>query len=307
MPPRSALLLTGVALTAGASTAAPASALPPGHAAGYHLTQYRGTMLYSLRVGRERFRLVARRGSGDAHGVGVAVQDVPFLVDLGTDAAGRLAAVYPRRRRLVVLDLATSAERVVARTPAPVGAVAIHHGRVTYATTARRGHRSTILSVAADGTGRPRAIRAVHGVVTALDTSRHGLAYVAVWPEPGAAHSQNRLVFRGRNVARTAYGEEGGADIVALSFAGADLVWGISGEDSSVTSFGTVERVDLRDGHRRTLPVPGGGLVDATPDAARPGGPALIAFERDGGEPGFSPDPDEATLRRFPARAFTRR
>jgi hypothetical protein len=301
MRPASVLLLL---TTAGLTMAAPAAALPHGRAEGYHLTQYRGTMLYSLRVGEDRYRLVARRGSGHAHGVGVAEQAEPFVVDLGTDAAGRLAAVYPRGLQVVVRDLATGAERVVAAPPTVARAVAIHHGRVTYAT--RKGHRSTISTVPADGSARPRPIRRLHGAVTALDTSRHGLAYVAVTPAPGEAHSQNRLVFRRRTVATTAYGEEGGADIVALSFSGADLVWGISGEDQDMSNFGSVERLDLRDGHRTTLPVTGG-LIDATPDAARPAGPTLIAFEHDGGEPGFSPDPDDATLRRYPARVFTRR
>lgn len=274
---------------------------PPGHAAGYVLAQRDGLMLYSLRVGPDRFRLVARRGGGQAHGVGVADQDDAFLVDLGTDAAGRTAAVYPRGHRLVVLDPASGVERTAARTADVARAIAIDRGIITYVSI--HGRRSAIHAVPADGSAPPRTVKRVHGVIAALDTSPHGLAYVSVTPAPGVAHSRNRLVFRGREIDGTGYGEEGGSDIVSLSFSGDDLVYGITGDDGS-SPFGSVERRDLRTGRHTTLSTPGGELFAAAPDAARASGPTLVALGPTATGDGFAADPDREVLRRFPPAAF---
>lgn len=274
------------------------------HPEGYHLAQHDGLMAYILRVRADDYRLVLRRGSGHAHGAGVPCQAQPFVVDLGTDAGGRAVAVYPRGLRVVVLDLATRAERTVARTATVARGIAVNHGSVTYATV--HDGTSTIRRVPADGSARPRLVRRVDGYVTALDTSRHGLAYVALAPTPGAAHSTNELLFRGRRIALTGYGEEGGADIVSVSFSGVALVWAVSGSDGSMANHGSVERLNLRSGRRTTLKVPHGGLIAAAPDAAHALGPTLIAFEPGTPEPGFGPASDREVLRRYPWAAFAR-
>jgi hypothetical protein len=291
--------------TVGPPATVPARGVAPlrGHAAGYVLAQRDGLMLYSRRVAPNRFRLVARRGSGPAQGVGVPDQRDPFAVDLGTDAAGRNAAVYPRGHRLVVLDPATGRERTALRTPAVARAVAIDGGIITYALIHR--HRSAIRAVPADGSAPPRVVKRVHGVVTALDTSPHGMAYVNVTPAPGVAHSRNRLVFRDRTVDLTGYGEEGGSDIVSLSFSGDDLVYGITGDDGT-TPWASVERRDLRTGRHTSLTLSGGELFSAAPDAARADGRTLVAVEPVATGDGFSADPDREVLRRFPASAYGR-
>jgi hypothetical protein len=291
--------------TLGEATTVPARAATPltGQAAGYVLAQRDGLLLHSVRVGPRRFRLVARRGRGLAHGVGVADQRAPFLVDLGTDAAGRTAAVYPRGDGLAVMDPATGAERTVLRTAGVIRAVAIDRGIITYASV--RGHRSIIRAMPADGSAPPRVVQRVHGVITALDTSPHGMAYVNVTPAPGVAHSQNRLVFRGRVIDRAGYGEEGGADVVSLSFSGDDLVYGITGDDGSTPS-ASVERRDLRTGRHTSLSLTGGELFSAAPDAARADGPTFVAVEPIATGDGFSADPDREVLRRYPASAYGR-
>jgi hypothetical protein len=274
------------------------------HAEGYALAQHDGLMAYILRVRTDDYRLVLRRGAGHAHGAGVPDQAQPFAVDLGTDAAGRAVAVYPRGLRIVVLDLATHAERMVARTRTVARAIAVNHGSVTYATV--QDAESTIRRVPADGSARPRVWRRVGGYVTALDTSRHGLAYVLLGPTPGEAHSTNEVIYRGRQIALTGYGEEGGADIVSVSFASVSLVWAISGQDQDMNNYGSVERLNLRNGKRTTLRVPRGGLIAAAPDAARALGPTLVAFEPGTPLPGTGPDPGHEVLRRYPWSAYAR-
>jgi hypothetical protein len=272
------------------------------HAEGYALAHHDGLMAYILRVRAGDYRLVLRRGAGHAHGAGVPDQAQPFVVDLGTDAAGRAVAVYPRGLRVIVLDLATRVERTVARTATVARGIAVNHGSVTYATV--HDGQSTIRRVPADGSARPRVWRRVSGYVTTLDTSRHGLAYVLLAPTPGQAHSTNELIYRGRQTALTGYGEEGGADIVSVSFTGVSLVWAVSGQDESMSNFGSVERLNLRTGRRTTLRVPRGGLIAAAPDAAHALGPTLVAFEPGTPEPGFGPDPDREVLRRYPWTAY---
>jgi len=301
-----AVLAPLAALAAAAMPPALGAPIPRSPAAGYHLTQRDGVMLYNRRLRADRYRLVARRGAGRAHDVGVPDQAQPFLPDLGADARGRTIAVYPRGLRLVVLDLATGAERTAATTPTVARAIAIDRGRIAYATIG--AHASTIWSVPADSSAAPRRAIVVGGTVVALDRGPHGLAYVVEDDHMGDdAHTRRSITFRARTIAVAGWGEEGGADIVSVGFAGIDLVWGISGRRPDVSNYGTVERLNLRTGHRWTLSVPGGGLIAAAPDSARATAPTLLAFEPGTPEPGYGPDPDHAVLRRFPATAFARR
>ena len=316
-----ALPLAAVSLTAcGSDDAPPAparTAAAPvgadrGRAHGYAVTQRDGLMLYSAKTREGRYRLIARRGTGPARAAG-PVDSQPFQVDLGTDAAGRDVAVYPRCEpgpcRLVVFDPATGRERTAATAPrGRIRTAAIDRGIITYALDVA-GHRARIVAVPADGSGLARTVLTTHAVVTALDTSSRGLTYVGVQPDVGAAHSSNTLYLRRRGrpsrvLARTGYGEEGGADIVSVSFSGRDLVWGVSGEDPNVYNYGEVHRLDLRTGRHTMLAVPNGGLISAAPDAARAGGATLIAFQNKADNDGFAPDEDDETLRRYAARDY---
>jgi hypothetical protein len=273
---------------------------PRGRAEGYALAQYRGLVLSSRRV-HGRFRLVARRGSGRPRAVGVPDLVAPFVVALGADAAGRTVAVYPRRDRLVALDPATGVERTVLRTETVARAVAVDRGTITYVLV--DGHRSTIRVATLDGPSKPYILVRVHHVVTSVAASRYGVAYVAfVQTESSGAHSQNHLMLHGRVMAVTGYGEEGGADITSVAFSGPDLMWSISGAADGPT-YGSVERLNLRTGKRRSLSTPGGGVFSAAPDGADPNAPTAVAYEPVAGQE-YEPDPDHQVVRRFPPAAF---
>ena len=273
---------------------------PRGGAEGYALAQYRDLVLSSRRV-HGGYRLMARQGSGDAHAVGVPDEQEPFVVALGADAAGRTVAVYPRADRLVALDPATGVERTVLRTATVARAVAVDRGAITYALV--DGHRSTIRVAALDGSSKPYILVRVPHVVTALAASHYGVAYVAfIQTEPTGAHSQNHLTLHGRVIAVTGYGEEGGADITSVAFSGPDLYWSISGSDDGPT-YGSVERLNLRTGRRRSLSTPGGGVFSAAPDGADPNAPTAVAYEPVAGQD-YEPDPRHQVVRRFPPAAF---
>jgi hypothetical protein len=328
-PPVLPLLATVVALSAcgdasappprPAAAPAPAPAPTPHHAStidhgrpvGYALAVRDGLQLYSVKTRGGRYRLVRRRGSGPARPAGVATNRDPFLVDLGTDAAGRTLAVYqrcvPGPCRLLTYDPATGREAVAATAPpGRISAVALDRGTITYAMV--EGHRSKILSVPLGG-GPTRTVLAARGEITALDTSRHGLAYVRVTPYLGAGGSDNHLVLRRpdgseRRVATTGYGMENGADIAAVGFTGHDLVWGVTGSHGT-DNYGAVQRLDLRTRHRTAIrTMPPGGLIAVAADSARPDGTVLLAYQAETDNDGFAPDADDETLHRYGPRSF---
>jgi hypothetical protein len=299
----SAPATTTTAATPPAPAPAPShrAARPRGRAEGYALAQHRGLVLASRRVHGGRFRLVVRRGSGSPRAVGVPDQDEPFVVAMGADAAGRTVAVYPRADRLVALDLATGIERTVLRTETVARALAIDRGTVIYVLI--YGHRSTIRQAPLDGSRPPWTRKRVHGVITSLAASPHGIAYVVfVQTEPSGAHSRNHLIFRDRVIATTGYGEEGGADITSVAFSGPDLMWSMSGSSDGPT-YGSVERLNLRTGTRRTLSTPGGGVFAAAPDGGDPTAPTAVAYEPTASQE-YEPDPRHQVVRRFPPAAF---
>jgi hypothetical protein len=309
------------------TTAAAPAPLPPhqvrptvaggaGHAAGYLVTQRAGLELYSVKTRAGRFRLVTRRTGRPPRAAGVPDSRDPFPVDLGTDVRGQTIAVYTRCAqpgcRLFAFDPATGHESWLAIRLAPTTAVpvaTVDRGTITYALV--HGHRSEIASAPLDGSHPPRTVLRTHAVVTAIDAGQHGLAYVAVQPELGAAHSHNILYLRpgiqqpARRIDEVGYGEEGGADIVSVSFSGSDhLLWGISGQGSDTNNYGLVRRLDLRTGQRTTLTVPGGGLISAAPDSANPSAPILLAYEQATNNDGMIPDESDQTLRHFPTSDF---
>jgi hypothetical protein len=253
---------------------------------------------------------MTRRPGRPPRAAGVPDSRDPFRVDLGTSARGETVAVYTRCAqlgcRIFAFDPVTRHEsrptiRLAPNTAVPIAT--IDDGTITYALV--HGHRSEIASAPLDGSRPPHLILRIHAVVTAIDDGPPGLAFVAVQRSVGAAHSHNILYLRrgrrpSRHIDEVGYGEEGGADILSVSFSGNDhLLWGISGQDSDTNNYGLVRRLDLRTGRRTTLTVPGGGLISATPDSANPSAPILVAYEQATDNDGMTADDDDQTLRHF--------
>jgi hypothetical protein len=310
-----------VTATAVAPTPARTAATPPpvsprrSHAAGFAVAERAGLALYSVEITGRRFRLVERRGGERAHGVGVPDARSPFGVDLGTGADGRTLATYGRCAfricRLYVYDPQTHRETrlpIRVRTAA-VPLASVDRGVVTYGVA--RGHHSTVRSIPAEGSRAPRTVFVATREITALDTGPHGLAYVE-WDagdgdgahESTSLHLRNDRGQRDRLVDRAGYGEEGGSELVSVAFSGRLLIWGVSGEDSSVSNYGEVRRLDLQTGRRATLSAPGGGLFSAAADSADPSSPVLLAYETAPRNDGFGADPANQTVAHFPVSDF---
>lgn len=308
-----ALCVALCAAAAGLTTTADAA--PRARAHGYDVSKRAGWQVWSVRGGDGAFRLRLRRGTGRSWLSAVRPNGDPFAVDLGTDAAGRTVAVYARcaggRCRVAALDPRTAHAWFLPIPPFPAGdrtpQVSLHRGVVTYAFTV--GAWSTIKRVRADGSRPPRIVLEKSGVVTHLDTGPRGLAYVVVEPEPDVAHASASVLLRrlgarrSRRVGGAAYGEEGGTEVVSLAFSGRRLVWGLTGSDANLVTFGQIAWHDLRTGRSGDRRAPGGWLFSAAPDETNPVAPMLLAYAPHGNANADAEPSDREILRRVSGTA----
>jgi hypothetical protein len=282
------ITITAAALALAAPAAASADALAPYD--GSQLAQFAGVQAWSKPHGTG-YTLMIRSGGGTAPAA-VTSQRMPFAVSLGTDAAGRRLAVYPRcapvsgapdRCHLVAYDLATRHEHAIAGTHAPgasENAVALDHGILAYAR--RAGKRSTIL-IKRLGSHRPARVAArvpaAESFVTGMALSRRALSFSvdAFTGQPG----ESRLYVKpaggvARQVARGGFGEENRKEHLSPSIAGRYLYWAFSNQNEVAPANGLVARCDLLTGRTTATTAPG--YLDAVAaDAARPSAPLLVS------------------------------
>jgi hypothetical protein len=215
---------------------------------------------------------------------------VAFAVSLGTDAAGRQLAVYPRcvrgssrpRCRLVAYDLRSRLERPIAGTHltgASEEAVTLDRGILAYA---RRSGRLSTIHIGRLGSGRPARVvaRLRDAQVTGIAITHRALAFSAdvVAPEsPGESRLYVKPAGRPvQQVARGGFGEEHRRLHLSPSFADDHLYWAFADHDVVASPTGWVARCNLLTGRTTAAPTPG--YLDAVAaDSALPSAPLVIS------------------------------
>lgn len=277
---------------------------------GFTVSVYAGIEMFSERLGPGRYRLMMRRRGARQARRTILTGPTPFAVDLGRDRTGHVVAVVPRCTpscSITAYDTVTRRRRTLPVSIAAgdrVRRASIDRGTVTF-TVDRPGPATVIRQAADDGSPPLRTLLSVGGEIIALDSGRHGVAFVVAMPRRNVAHSRSTLYLRpsrgraSRRIAQGGFGEEGGDEIVSASV-GSAITWAIAGSDD-FDSYGAVQRLDLRTGRRGELRLTSGGVVSAAADPTDPGAPILVAHDPQPNSNGDGPDPRRQVLREIPS------
>jgi hypothetical protein len=217
---------------------------------GVHIAARDGTVLWN-RYEQGHYGLLR----ADGRSVGIRTSKKPFDVSLGTDAGGRLRAVYARDNHvLYALDLKTGRERSLhlsgANPSLSQGVLAFSRGSTVY--VGRLGHV-------------PRAIAHIAGSdseITGVSNSPRGVAFsayddrnygTAMFFKPAGGGAL-------RTLARGGYGEENHKEHSSPVIHGHTLYWAFSNEGETKGPNGWVIRYDLS--RRRAQAAEATGFLD---------------------------------------------
>jgi hypothetical protein len=217
---------------------------------GVRITARDGTVLWN-RYEQGHYGLMR----GDGKPVGIRTSTKPFDVSLGTDADGRLRAVYARDNHvLYMLDVAHGRERSLHLSGVNPS---LSHGVLAFS----RG--STVYVGRVGGVPRPVAhIAGSDSEVTGVSSSPRGVAFSAYDDKAYGTAMYFKPAGRAalRVLARGGYGEENRKTHVSPVLDGDTLYWAFSNQSEFKTANGWVIRYDL--GTRRAQAAAAGGFLD---------------------------------------------
>jgi|tagenome__1003787_1003787.scaffolds.fasta_scaffold20941547_2 hypothetical protein len=225
---------------------------------GVRVAAHDGTVLWN-RYEQAHYGLVGPDGKS----VDIRTSKTPFDVSLGTDADGRLRAVYARDNHVIyMLDVKSGRERSLhlsgANPSLSKGVLAFSRGATVY--VGRLG-------------GVPRAIAHIAGKdskITGVSNSPRGVAFSA-YNDPDYATAMYFKPAGGgalRKLARGGYGEENRKTHASPVLDGGTLYWAFSNQSEFKTSNGWVIRYDLAT-HRAQAAAADGFLDAVAVDGSR--------------------------------------
>jgi hypothetical protein len=218
---------------------------------GVHIAAHDGTVFWN-RYEQAHYGLVGPDGKS----VDIRTSKTPFDVSLGTDADGRLRAVYARDNHVIyLLDVKSGRERSLhlegANPSLSNGVLAFSRGSTVYV-----GRLGRV----------PRAVARIAGSkseITGVSNSSRGVAFSAYDDRSYGTAMFFKPAGRGalRVLARGGYGEENRKTHTSPVLDGDTLYWAFSNQSEMKTSNGWVIRYDL--GARRAQAAAAGGFLDA--------------------------------------------
>lgn len=218
---------------------------------GVHITARDGTVLWN-RYEQGHYGLMR----ADGKSVDIRTSKKPFDVSLGTDANGRLRAVYARDNQvLYMLDVASGRERSLHLSGANPS---LSHGVLAFS-------RGSTVYVGRVG-GVPRKIAHIAGSkseVTGVSNSPRGVAF-SVYDDPDYGTGMYFKPAGGgalRKLARGGYGEENHKEHSSPVLEGDTLYWAFANEGEGKPANGWVIKYDL--GTHRAQAAEAPGFLDA--------------------------------------------